>query len=262
MSFPKRALLIGIDGVRYDTIASLETPALDRLASLGGLKPIIIPEGEITISGPMWSSIFTGLWPADHRVHDNDTAPSCRAADVFSRLVNEGHAAHPFAAGSWPPLTSKTGCGPLIDPRNVRAFTSTNVHDGMSDYERGDREVRDIAIDLLSLPSTDGAFVYFGHVDAVGHSLGVGTEYAESVEQVDAHIAQVLDALDARPDRQDWAVLVTTDHGHVDAGGHGGSSLEERSVWVLSDHENIMAWIDNVVDIAPAIERLYANALP
>nr|VDG64663.1 Uncharacterised protein [Streptococcus thermophilus] len=33
---------------------------------------------------------------------------------------------------------------------------------------------------------------------------------------------------------EDWLVVITTDHGHLDAGGHGGDSPEERASWAIA----------------------------
>ena len=33
---------------------------------------------------------------------------------------------------------------------------------------------------------------------------------------------------------EDWTVIVVTDHGHVDEGGHGGRSTLERTAWIAA----------------------------
>lgn len=255
-----KVLLIGIDGVRPDILAEARASNLDALAARGGMKPITIDERGVTISGPMWSTILTGTWPAEHGISDNDAQPAERVPDVFTRLRRAGLAHAPIAAASWPPLTSRYGCGPIVNPVEVRAYTAPLVTEHTEDYLFGDDVVKNAAIGWLGMPETDGGFVYFGVVDEIGHARGIGQEYRDAIERVDAQVGEVLQALDARTDRDDWAVLVTTDHGHVDAGGHGGFTPEECNIWVLSNRAELLDRINSPDQIAPAIEQTYAAA--
>jgi len=61
-------------------------------------------------------------------------------------------------------------------------------------------------------------FVYFGNVDAAGHARRfdpAAVPYLAAIEEVDAHVARLLEAVRRRPSaaREDWLVLVCTDHG-------------------------------------------------
>jgi arylsulfatase A-like enzyme len=71
----------------------------------------------------------------------------------------------------------------------------------------------------------------------VAHDLGPHCpEYAAALQAQDAYLGRLLDTVRARPSYpgERWTVLVTTDHGHVDEGGHGGTSDEERTVFVIA----------------------------
>lgn len=252
-----RVLLLAIDGVRPDVLEQAITPNLDALAARGGFKPMRIGDEGITISGPMWSTILTGAWPAEHGVTENTLEPVQRVPDVFTRLRRAGASRMPVALASWPPLTSRTGCGPVIDPNEVRAYAAPLVTEHADDYFDADQQVLGAAIEWLGVPEVDAAFVYFGIVDEIGHSLGIGSSYREAIELVDSQIGELLSALDERKDRADWCVLVTTDHGHVKAGGHGGRSPEECAIWAISDNAEVLAQIDAPNEIAAAIERVY-----
>lgn len=254
----RKVLLIGIDGVRRDALESAPTPHIDALAQRGGRIAIDIDERCHSVSGPMWSTVLTGAFPEQHGVHDNTQLPELRLPDVFSRLVKAGKAHTPVAATSWAPLTSRVGCGPIVDPALVRVFTAPLVQEDTREYAVGDTSVRDAAVAFLSNPQVDAAFVYFGQVDAVGHAEGVGESYAQAIQRCDAHVGAVLAALSDRADRADWTVLLTTDHGHVDAGGHGGRTPEECEIWAVSDNSSLLAGITGSQDIAAAIESVYS----
>ena len=254
----KKVMLIGIDGVRRDSLEQARTPHIDAIAERGGVVAIDIDESCHTISGPMWTTLLTGVSPAEHGVYDNVEQPAKRIPDVFSRLVTAGKATMPVAAASWPPLTSRVDCGPIVNPSLVRSFAAPLVVENLDTYMPGDITVRDAAVEFLGITDVDAAFVYFGQVDIVGHHEGIGESYIQSIERVDELVGTVMAALDARDDRGDWIVVLTTDHGHVDAGGHGGRSPEECEIWAVSDSAELLAEIAGPGDIAGAIERAYA----
>lgn len=70
-------LVIGIDGVRFDILSEVPTPAIDTIAEQGFLQPLRVNDAGPTISGPSWSTITTGVLApaarrrgvADHRGH-------------------------------------------------------------------------------------------------------------------------------------------------------------------------------------------------
>lgn len=83
-----------------------------------------------------------------------------------------------------------------------------------------------ILIGLCNDPA-DVSFIYLGEVDEAGHLYGgISEEYESALSRVDEHVGEILDAVERRssnyPD-EDWLVCITTDHGHLDEGGHGGA---------------------------------------
>ncbi len=253
----RRILLIGIDGLRLDVLEQTPTPHLDRVLVDGCLTSSLIPAGTPTVSGPMWSSILTGVWAPEHGVTDNERPPARRAPDVLSRLLDADPDAHVFAAAGWHPLIAETGCGPVIDPARVTCFAT---HLGTS----GDVQVTDYVTARLDEDDAAlrAAFVYLGEIDEVGHRVGVGTEYVEELHHVDACIGRVLDSLERRTDAHEWTVLVTTDHGHVDGGGHGGVSTVERTVWIGASDPQLADRLRVSTDITPLMLELTAVATP
>ncbi len=63
----QHVLVVGIDGVRLDLLAELDTPHLDELADAGFLAPVEIDEATPTMSGPCWATIATGVTVAQAR---------------------------------------------------------------------------------------------------------------------------------------------------------------------------------------------------
>jgi len=81
--------------------------------------------------------------------------------------------------------------------------------------------------------------VYYDKVDLTGHSSGFSPSnpaYISAIEDVDANIGVVINALHARPNyaNEDWLIILTTDHGGI-LTGHGGNTDVERHIWFIAD---------------------------
>src|SRR5205085_10178162 len=99
--------------------------------------------------------------------------------------------------------------------------------------------------------------------DASGHRNGFHpalAPYRFAIEQVDAHIGRILEALRARKSyaREDWLILVTSDHGGKGF-KHGGGQKEPEvihSFLIVSGHTAARGKIDGptyLVDVAPTV---------
>ncbi|MDO5681766.1 MAG: alkaline phosphatase family protein, partial [Propionibacteriaceae bacterium] len=62
-----------------------------------------------------------------------------------------------------------------------------------------------------------------------------GSEYAEAIRRVDAHVGALVAEVRQRADNgEQWLVAAVTDHGHIPEGGHGGDSPAERASFVIA----------------------------
>nr|SBO99126.1 probable nucleotide pyrophosphatase homolog [Nonomuraea gerenzanensis] len=252
-------LVVGMDGLRFDRLLALDAPVLAGLRSTGAYGTSMLPYGEAgtprtespgevvpktpepgdggrvirsrTDSGPGWSSIATGVWPDKHGVVDNGFAGPRfqRFPDFLTRAKRARPELTTSAFFSWAALAEHGAFGPAIDHRFVL--------DGYTvGWAAADKQVAEAAERHLAEDDPDAVFVYLGDTDEVAHDLGPHCpEYAVALQTQDAYLGRLLDTIRARPGYADerWTVLVTTDHGHVDAGGHGGTSDEERTVFVI-----------------------------
>lgn len=104
-------------------------------------------------------------------------------------------------------------------------------------YKLVDAEIADHAVDAISGRGPDLSFVYFCDADDEGHVYGPHTpEYAAAMGRVDNHLARIRSAIRHRVEvlDEDWFMVLTTDHGHLDEGGHGGDSQVERTSFVAA----------------------------
>lgn len=234
-------LLIGIDGLRIDrAFGTGLSPALDALAERGSFHRawMEVP----TISGPGWTTILTGTTHSEHGVFDN-TFRDHRIADrsdLLSRIAAQDPHALTFAAAGWSALTDPAGPGPVIATR--REDIDAGRHrvvalDGETySYRTIDEEIcRRVEVGI-TLAGPAATFVYFGQPDDAGHYWGVHTSaYDTAIRMTDARVARLVNTVERRMDLtgEEWIIAVTTDHGHIDAGGHGGDSDDERQTFLL-----------------------------
>ncbi|MFG3723403.1 alkaline phosphatase family protein [Streptomyces massasporeus] len=262
-----------MDGLRYDrlTRSPSTAPVLHHLMATGAHGTSLLPYGRsddepstgtaYTDSGPGWSSILTGVWPERHGVTGNDFkgADYTRYPDFLTRAARARPGLRTVAAVSWPALVRRGTLGRTIG-RRVR-------HNGESrGYETADRRVARAVLRRLTTSDPDVLFVYFGATDEAGHDTGpLSPAYDRALLAQDAHLGRLLAAIEARgsdPGRAEehWTVLVTTDHGHLDSGGHGGDSRAEREVFVILAEPGAPARpggtrldTPRLVDIAPTV---------
>ena len=100
-----KVLIIGIDGLRPDAMMRANTPNLDRLIAAGCVS-LQASTCQVTVSGPGWSSMLTGVWSPKHEVLDNDFLQP-RYADYphfFTRLKQVRPELITASFDSWEPL--------------------------------------------------------------------------------------------------------------------------------------------------------------
>lgn len=257
----RKALIIGIDGLRWDRVHPGNAPRLTALARSGVFAPSLldVSSGTRTDSGPGWSTIATGVWPDKHGVLDNSFSHHRygRYPDFLTRLARAGHTT--FAAVDWPPLHERGTFGAEIG--------TIVVGDGEEHgYLVEDERMTAAAVE--GLHGSDATFVYLGCVDIAGHMTGaLSTEYSVAIERVDAMVGRLLDAVASRrtfaPER--WLTMVTTDHGHRDEGDHGGYSDAERATFILATMHGLPAGRRDgtaLVDLAPTVLHHFELPVP
>ena len=76
-------------------------------------------------------------------------------------------------------------------------------------------------------------FRSFCGVDEAGHKHGsIDAPYFEGVARIDNYVKELQSILQESGDA--WNLIVITDHGHRDEGGHGGDSAQERASFVIA----------------------------
>jgi len=235
----RHVLVIGIDGVRPDALQRADAPHLQALVDNGVLSLQSVAGGDLgtpsqqqTSSGPGWSSILTGVWTDKHGIRNNDFTGDRYDLypHFFQRLKECEPAAYLSSIVSWNPIDTS-----IVTP--VDAYTDYRAKGIGSTAIARDRSVRDKAVAHLQTEDPDVLFLHFDQVDGAGHANGFSSgtaSYLSAISSMDSLIGDVLEAVDARPNRQDedWLVIVTTDHGGIGT-SHGGQTPDERKIFFL-----------------------------
>lgn len=253
----RRVLFIGIDGCRFDAIEAAKTPHLDRLIGNGRHSSQARILGSRyrkndTVSGPGWSSILTGVWADKHGVHDNKFkgANYLEFPHLFTLLKRERPAAQTVSLVTWKPIDEYIVSGANL----ALAYVS-----GDSTYDKDDALAAAEAVRLLGVSDPDLLFLYLGQVDETGHQKGFHPTvkpYIEAIERVDGLVGEVLAAVEKREDRakEDWLVIVTSDHGGEGKDHSGGHEKPEilNSFLIVSGQSAARGTFDAPVYIVDA----------
>lgn len=248
-------LLIGIDGLRVGDIGTtVQAPIVGTVLAKGRVARI---EMEVpTLSGPGWASILTGATHAEHGVLDNDFHDHKLHLypDLLSRAFFANHDVHTFAAAGWSPLVDPAA-DPIVSsrPDQQRHGQHHVVFRNVMTYGYGgaDGEVAGAALTYIEEHGPRASFLHFCETDYAAHMHGAtSAEYAAAIRNIDGHIGRLLDTVGqrAKVNDEDWLVGFTTDHGHLDIGGHGGyEEIVRRSFLALIRYTRSEHWsVDGV----------------
>jgi hypothetical protein len=239
-SQPRKVLIIGIDGVRTDALQQANTPNLDALIASGFYTYESWHQG-ITVSGPSWSTIMTGVEYNKHGVTSNSYSGSNynmypyftkRAKDCLPDLYQA-------QIVQWAPMSDNV--------YNDAWDQKITVCDGCGANSVAAAQTQ------LQNPNLDVLFVYFDECDLTGHATGfspLNPAYINAIQTVDGRVGSIITALQSRPNyvAEDWIILVTTDHGGIGT-GHGGNTNAERKIWWIGSGNNpVSNQLTNVVD--------------
>lgn len=226
----KKVLIIAIDGCRPDALLVASTPNIDRLWHEGAFSFLAVTD-KITVSGPSFTSMLTGVWHEKHNVVSNDyEKPNVKEYPHFFHRV-KAHRAELVTASTvwWQEIHLILQPG---DADHLGVIMDDNV-------------VAKDAINTLDKKDPDVLFVHFNDVDAAGHNHGFSpqlSEYLAAIESADHRVGRILQAMRKREsyEQEDWLVMVTTDHGGLKSKSHDSGTPQEHTVFIIAHGPSVM----------------------
>ncbi|MFD0361157.1 alkaline phosphatase family protein [Nocardia sp. GCM10030253] len=254
----RKVVLIGLDGLMYSKIQRVQAPNLLQLSAEGMLgRTSIAP--HITISGPSWATVLTGVWDNKHGIRNNqfDATPFAKYPTVFTQLARANPALKTHSIATWDQIATMAGSG---DP-HADVVVSTQPIPNDSDESTIDVVTTNAVVTAITRFAPDFLFTHLDQVDRAGHSHGgASEEYLNAVTRIDVLVGRIAAAVDARARAnpgESWTILVTADHGHLPEGGHGGQSPDETTNFVIARGPDFPAGATStrysLVDITPTV---------
>lgn len=234
-------VVVVVDGLRDDVARTL--PTFQRVAEDGSW--LTARTSQPSLSLPAWTLLTSGAPPEvsgvttnwyDGPVHVDSLFTSAKRAGITTSIV--GHSA-------WQQLY-----GDVV----------TDGWFGSEDETASDEEVGRQAIRLIRELHPEILLVHLPDVDDTGHSLGVGPQYRKAAERADSVIAGVLEEAG-----NDATIILTSDHGHIDAGGHGGAEdVVTTTPLVVAGPGTVIGASGEVsqADVAPTVAALLGLSRP
>ncbi|MFC2064265.1 alkaline phosphatase family protein [Chloroflexota bacterium] len=249
----RRVVFILVDALREDTsLNSQVMPFLDTLRQQGAWATMhSIPP---TYSAPSWTTLLTGAWPD----------------------INDGQSINP------------------PDNDSVRAFTQDSIFDGAQRaglqtavsgyswfegmlanagvdagfYTAGEDDAADHEVIAAALPWLQGSdhqliLIHLDQVDWAGHHEGGPQDprWDAAAGRVDVMLKEIVSQLDLSQD----TLIVLSDHGQIDRGGHGGQDpVTMLEPFIMVGAGVTPGYYEDVqmVDVAPTIAALLGLQLP
>ena len=248
----ERVVMVLIDALRYDTSLKPEVmPVLNSLRQQGASARMY--SQPPSFSEPGYATLLTGAWP---EINDGP---------VFNLEYDEIHAFtqdNLFSAAKRKGLiTAISGYywfEKLVPQDDVDFSFYTPGEDATAD-----REVVDAALEWLEGEKAQLILIHIDQVDYAGHHEGgaVSTNWDAAANRADDLLSEIL----AKMDLTRQTLVVLSDHGQINSGGHGGNdpiTLVEPFViagkGVKSGNNSVIF----MVDVAPTLAALLGTNLP
>jgi hypothetical protein len=236
----EHVVVVVIDGLRVDAARGLSSfqPATGARSVRTGVVSVSQP----SYSKPTWSVICTGAGQAITGVAMNTYAKPF-ISNIFSEAKASGRSTALVGSDWWEPLI-----GPWADQKHI--------------YVYEEDEALTVRSTLDFAPRTALTLAYFATPDEVAHDYGSDSpQYAAAVAKVDAAVQELIGKLDLST----TTVIVTADHGHIAAGGHGGPEADVVQAPIAVWGDRVTGGPELAVkqtDIAPTVAALLGTTYP
>ena len=247
-----RVVIVLIDALRYDTSMNASVmPTLDKLRSQGAQA--MMHSQVPSFSEPGYTTILTGAWPwlNDGPAFNLEYGeiPTWTQDNLFS-------AAH--RAGLTTAISGYYWFEELVPQSDVDLSFYTPGED-----KKADVDVVNAVLPWLKENKSQLTLIHIDQVDYAGHHEGGprSQNWNDAAKRADDLLAQIASTLDMQKD----TLLVISDHGQIDAGGHGGQEpicLKEPFVLVGAGVKPGNYGDVNMVDVAPTLAALLGVNLP
>jgi hypothetical protein len=245
-------VIVLIDALRYDTSINPEVmPYLNQLRSNGASA--VMHSRPPSYSEPSYAVILTGAWPE----LSDGPAMNLEYEDIPTFTQDNIYSAAD-RAGLTTAISAFNWFEKLVPQQAVSASFYTAGEDQLAD-----REVVDAALPWLRSGKYQLVLIHLDQVDYAGHYEGgpIDPRWDAAATRADGLLKEIANTMDLSQD----TLLVISDHGQIDTGGHGGQDpivLVEPFVLVgkgvmQGDYGDVQ-----MVDVAPTVAAILGTNIP
>ncbi len=248
----RRLVLVLVDALRLDTSLDPQVmPYLDELRQLGASAAM--HSRPPSYSQPGYATLLVGAWPDLHDAPvmnvEYAEIPAFSQDNLFSAAQR---------AGLQTAIAGYDWFEKLVPQQAVSAAYYTS-----GDDQKADEAVVQAALSWLETDAYPFIFIHLDQVDYAGHHEGGPRDprWNQAARRVDDLIRQIGSRLDFVQD----TLLVVSDHGQIDGGGHGGDeAVVLTEPFVLAGAGVLPGKYADVqmVDVAPTVAALLGVNLP
>lgn len=244
----KKAILIGFDGCRADILAEIDKEnsgitallnegATFKIAYCGGVN---YPEKNTqdTSTAPGWCSILTGEWADVHGITGNDITKKMDTKTLLTSLTEDKIIDDAVFATRWKGHFSRNNATYLAEVDYCTA-NELNVDFALC---KNDADTHAYTMnEIVKDDCADFIFSIYEPTDGTGHDKGFSfnnPKYKEAFKLEDSMALEVINGIKDRDtyEKEDWLIVITSDHGGIGT-GHGNESIQERMTFIVANKD-------------------------
>lgn len=249
----RRVVVVLVDALREDTSLDVQVmPYLNKLRQSAAVATM--HSQPPSYSDPGWATVLSGAWP-----DINDSQPANPPDDDSVRTFTQDDI---FAAADRAGIKTAVSGFSWFE----QMLANSGVDEGF--YTPGEDSAADMDVLGAAVPWLQDAqyqlvLIHLDQVDYAGHHQGgpLGEDWAAAARRVDAMLQTITAGLDLEKD----TLLVISDHGQIDAGGHGGTEpITMLEPFVMLGAGVVPGQYADIemVDIAPTLAALLGTSIP
>ncbi|OJX40629.1 MAG: hypothetical protein BGO78_06500 [Chloroflexi bacterium 44-23] len=248
----RQVVFVLIDALRYDTSLKSEVmPNLSKLRSQGAYARSHSRTPSYSSAG--YGVLLTGAWP-----ELSSSPPFNLDYEDFPQISQDNIFSSAHRLGLKTGISAFYWFEKLVPQTAVDESFYTALED-----QKADRDVVTAALPWIGAGKTNLTLIHLDQVDYAGHHEGGprNPNWDAAAGRADALVGEILAVMDLKKD----VILITSDHGQIDAGGHGGQDpvvliepfiLAGKGI-AQGDYGEM-----NMVDIAPTVAAILGLNVP
>ncbi|MBN1328420.1 MAG: alkaline phosphatase family protein [Candidatus Heimdallarchaeota archaeon] len=237
-------LFLFVDGMRYDKMLEANTPNIDRLLLNG-------------TSFSNYRSVIPSYSTVNYAAFASGSSPN------FTEVYSNGYNGNPAFQTLFSLIDSNDLNKSLITGGNTwikffGAYSDLTVKVNVEGHHTLKEGIEIMNAVYATIPGNFSKiqFIGFEDVDAAGHEFGASSSvYLETIETIDTYIGEIIDLYDSIGQLENTTIILFSDHGHADVGGHGANDIDQTHGTLIMSGKGIS--FENII----VSERVCINSI-